>query len=211
VVLDKRIKTWNFFFWEQGQRRSRKIGAMSQYPTKASAWRAAKPMRDAIENQVSINNTTPTVNKLVEQYRAERMPKRVMTRQGYNTWLNHYIIPTWGNCSLQELQARPVDLWLQSLNLTPKRKVHIRGLVRVLWDFAMWRGDVPLQRNPMELVTIKGASKRIRQTAQPHCGRIPAACSATLKDHSTLSRWSVYVSAFVSANASLCAGRMSIG
>ena len=163
VVLDKRIKTWNFFFWEQGQRRSRKIGAMSQYPTKASAWRAAKPMRDAIENQVSIDNTTPTVNKLVEQYRAERMPKRVMTRQGYNTWLNHYIIPTWGHCSLQELQARPVDLWLQSLNLAPKSKVHIRGLVRVLWDFAMWRGDVPLQRNPMELVTIKGASKRIRQ------------------------------------------------
>src|SRR5208283_954453 len=42
-------------------------------------------------------------------------------------------------------------------------KVHIRGLVRVLWDFAMWRGDVPMQRNPMELVKIKGASKRMRQ------------------------------------------------
>ena len=27
----------------------------------------------------------------------------------------------------------------------------------------MWRGDVPVQRNPMELVTIQGASKRIRQ------------------------------------------------
>jgi integrase len=27
----------------------------------------------------------------------------------------------------------------------------------------MWRGDVPMQRNPMALVTVKGASKRIRQ------------------------------------------------
>jgi len=27
----------------------------------------------------------------------------------------------------------------------------------------MWRGDVPTQRNPMELVTIKGASKRTRK------------------------------------------------
>ena len=27
----------------------------------------------------------------------------------------------------------------------------------------MWRGDAPTQRNPMELVTIKGASKRTRQ------------------------------------------------
>ena len=46
VVLDKRIKTWNFFFWENGKRRSRKIGTVSQYPTKASAWRAAKPLRE---------------------------------------------------------------------------------------------------------------------------------------------------------------------
>src|SRR5208282_4656644 len=37
------------------------------------------------------------------------------------------------------------------------------GLVRILWNFAMWRGDVPTARNPMELVTIKGASKRTRQ------------------------------------------------
>jgi integrase len=148
VVLDKRIKTWNFFFWEKG-------GTMNQFPTKASAWRAAKPLRDAIENQISLNNTTPTVTRLVEQYRAEKMPKRLMTRQGYNTWLNHYIVPRWGNCILHELQARPLDLWLQSLNLAPKSKVHIRGLVRVLWDFAMWRGDVPLQRNPMELVACR--------------------------------------------------------
>jgi integrase len=27
----------------------------------------------------------------------------------------------------------------------------------------MWRGDVPIQRNPMELVTIKGASKRMKR------------------------------------------------
>ena len=87
-----------------------------------------------------------------------------MTRQGYNTWLNNYILPKWGACVLLELQARPVDLWLQSLELAPKSKVHIRGLVRALWEFAMWRGDVPTQRNPMELVTIKGATKRVKRT-----------------------------------------------
>jgi len=148
VVLDKRIKTWNFFFWENGKRRSKKIGTVSQYPTKASAWRAAKALRDGVENQVRSISPAPSVSTLVEQYRAEKMPRRAMTRQGYNTWLNQYIIPIipiWGDCTLQELQARSV------------------GLVRVLWDFAMWRGDVPLQRNPMELVTIKGATKRIRQ------------------------------------------------
>jgi integrase len=61
------------------------------------------------------------------------------------------------------VQARPVELWLQSLTLAPKTKAEIRGLLRIVWEFAMWRGDVPTQRNPMELVTVKGASKRQRK------------------------------------------------
>ena len=163
VVFDKRNRTWHFLWWEDGKRRSKVIGSIRDFPTKASVWKVAKPLVDALGSQVRLNRKAPTVSILVEQYRAEKMPRRVMTRQGYNTWLNGYIIPTWGGCTIQELQARPVDLWLQSLALAPKSKVHIRGLVRVLWDFAMWRGDVPVQRNPMELVTVKGATKRIRQ------------------------------------------------
>ena len=163
VVLDKRIKTWNFFFWENGKRRSKKIGTLSQYPTKASAWRAAKPLRDAVENQVSISTAAPTVNTLVEQYRAEKMPKRSDTRRSYEVWLRNHIIPKWGECVLSDVQARPVELWLESLTLAPKSKVHIRGVLSILWDFAMWRGDVPTQRNPMELVTIKGATKRTKK------------------------------------------------
>jgi integrase len=163
VVLDKRIKTWNFFFWESGKRRSKKIGTVSQYPTKASAWRAAKPLRDAVESQVAITNAAPTVNTLVEQYRVEKMPTRHDTRGGYESWLRVYILPKWGNHNLTELQARPVELWLDSLTLAPKSKVHVRGILSALWNFAMWKQDIPIQVNPISLVTIKGASKRIRQ------------------------------------------------
>jgi integrase len=158
VRFDKRRGTWNYLFYDHGKRRSQRIGTKKDYPTKAAAWKAVAPVESKPEAGHAL-----TIGTLVEHYRVEKMPKRKMTRQGYNTWLNHYIVPTWGSSTLQDLQARPVDLWLQSLTLAPKSKVHIRGLVRVLWDFAMWRGDVPLQRNPMELVTIKGASKRTRQ------------------------------------------------
>jgi integrase len=61
------------------------------------------------------------------------------------------------------VQARPVELWLKSLELSPKSRSHIRGLLNTLWDFAMWRGDVSVQRNPMELVTIKDCTKRLRK------------------------------------------------
>jgi integrase len=68
-----------------------------------------------------------------------------------------------GDCQLTEVQARPVELWLQSLKLSPKSKLHIRGMISILWDFGMWRGDVPTKRNPMELARVNGASKRTRK------------------------------------------------
>jgi integrase len=91
------------------------------------------------------------------------MPQRYSTRRSYDVWLRLYVVPRWFDSPITEVQARPVELWLQSLDLTPRSRSSIRGLIRILWEFAMWRGDLPTQRNPMELVTIKGASKRTRQ------------------------------------------------
>jgi integrase len=48
-------------------------------------------------------------------------------------------------------------------NLAPKSKAHVRSMIRLLWDYAMWSGSIPVQRNPMELVTVKGATKRLHK------------------------------------------------
>jgi len=161
VVLDRRIKTWNYFYWEAGKRRSKKIGSLRDFPTKASAWKATTALRHSLNNQT--DSTAPTVLALVEHYRTEKMPKRLDTRGGYESWLRVYILPKWGDHTITELQARPVELWLESLTLAPKSKTHIRGILSALWNFAMWKQDIPIQVNPISLVTIKGASKRIRQ------------------------------------------------
>jgi integrase len=58
------------------------------------------------------------------------------------------------------LKARPVEQWLESLKLSPKSRSHVRGLLHKLWDFAMWSEVVPVQVNPMSLVTVRGSSKR---------------------------------------------------
>ena len=163
VVFDKRRKVWNFLFWENGKRRTKKIGATSQFPTKASAWKETRAFRDLLENAVSAVGNATTVSTLVEQYRMEKMPKRSDTRRAYEVWLKNHILPRWGDSGLTEIQARPVELWLESLSLAPKSKAHIRGVLSILWDFAMWRGQVATQRNPMELVRVKGATKRTRQ------------------------------------------------
>jgi integrase len=110
-----------------------------------------------------VTTDSPQVKTLIEGYRQEKMPVRSDTRRSYESWIKLHIVPKWGQCELSDLQARPVELWLGTLALSPKSKAHIRGLLSTLWDYAMWRGDVATQRNPMELVTIKGASKRTRQ------------------------------------------------
>ena len=158
VVQDKRSKVWNFFWWENGKRKCKVLG---RFPTKAAAWKAARPLRDATETKTIL--ACPRVGELVPQYRIEKMPQRASTRRGYEVYLQKHILPKWQDAELTELQARPVELWLQSLDLAPKSKVHIRGLLRVLWDYAMWRGDVPTLRNPMELVQVRNGSKRTRK------------------------------------------------
>lgn len=129
VVLDKRRKVWNYLVCENGGRRTKLIGTLRDLPTKEAAW-------EAIENGpvTSPNPAAVTLRTLVGQYRVEKMPERASTRRGYQSWLENYILPRWGNSPITELRPRPVELWLQSLKLAPKSKLHLRGLLRLLWD-----------------------------------------------------------------------------
>jgi integrase len=161
VVFNKARSTWNFLWVESGTRRSRRLGTLTELPTRADALQRADSLRRELRLQQQ--RSIVTVKQLVEQYRAEKMPKRSDTRRAYEVWLRNHILPRWGDSVVTDLQARPVELWLDSVSLAPKSKAHVRGVLSILWDFAMWRGDVPTQRNPMELVSVKGLTKRTRQ------------------------------------------------
>jgi integrase len=162
VVQEKGTGVWRFYWWENGKRRARTLGLLG---SKTAAIQAADKVRDEIQKARATQDapTVPTVTQLIEGYRAEKMPKRYSTRRSYDVWLRLYVQPRWGDSAITELQARPVELWLLSLDLTPRSRSSIRFLIGLLWDFAMWRGDVPTARNPMSLVTIPGASKRTRK------------------------------------------------
>src|SRR5262249_23734290 len=114
VVFDKRRQTWNFLWWEGHKRRSTVIGTRQEFPTKNAARRAA-PSIDSLKEVPKSQNGAPTVTTLVEQYRAEEMPTRYSTRRSYEAWFRNHIVPEWGDHPITDLQARPVELWLQSL------------------------------------------------------------------------------------------------
>jgi integrase len=164
VVFDKRRRTWNYLFCENGVRRTKLIGSLREYPTKASAWQAAEDIRQTTLDKPVSN--AHTLRDLAQRYQSERMPSRSETARVYGSWLRNHILPHWGDRAITEVQPRPVELWLRHLELSPKSKSHVRNLLRTLIEFAMWSGVLDIQRNPIDLVVVRGATKRIRK---PRC------------------------------------------
>jgi len=183
VVQDKRDKVWRFWWWENGKRRSKVLG---RFTSKSAAWQAAKPLRDALETKPQLKPGVPTVSALVEQYKAEKMPDRKDTKRTYQSWIRVHILPKWGQSAITDLQARPVEMWLESLPLAPKSRGHIRGILRSLWNFAMWKQAIPMQVNPISLVTVKGASKRRRQPRSLTVEQFRVLLSHLKEPHSTI-------------------------
>ena len=66
----------------------------------------------------------------------------------------------WETTRLSRMKPVAVQEWLKSLNVAPKTKGHTKALMHRLFEKAMLWEMVDLQRNPMELVEIKGISKR---------------------------------------------------
>ena len=144
------------------------IGTLKQFRTKGAAQRQVQPFLPDVLGQPSeiLNSTeseTHTVRALAARYERERLPSRHSTARMYRSWLRNHILPRWGDSPISEVQPRAVELWLRQLNLSPKSKSHVRGMLHLLMEFAMWSGALEFSRNPIDLVVVKGATKRTRQ------------------------------------------------
>ena len=96
------------------------------------------------------------------RYEAEKLPPRSNTARVYRAWLKNHILPYWGTRPIKDLQPRETELWLKPLNLCAKSRAHVRHMLHTLVDFAMWSGVTEIARNPIDLVRVKGSSKRIK-------------------------------------------------
>ena len=159
VRYDKRRKTWNYLWYDGPTRRSKRIGTKQEFPTKAAAWKEV----DRLEVQQPKAQIGDTVLSVITRYEAERMPSRASTARVYRCFLKNHILPKWGDTLIQDVQPRPVELWLRELPLSPKSKTHVRSLMHGLVDFAMWAGLLEISRNPVSLVRNIGATRKVRK------------------------------------------------
>jgi integrase len=85
------------------------------------------------------------------------------TAAGHRSYLKRHIKPKWGSIALTDIKPLEVTQWLKSLPLSPKTRGQLKALIHLLFEKAMLWGLIELQRNPIELVKIKGSSKRLRR------------------------------------------------
>jgi len=159
VRYDKRRKTWNYLWYDGPTRRSKRIGTKQEFPTKAAAWKEVK----SLEIQQPKTQDGDRVRSVITRYEAERMPTRASTARVYRCFMRNHVLPKWGDTLIQDVQPRPVELWLRELPLSPKSKTHVRSLMHGLVEFAMWAGLLDISRNPISLVQNIGATRRVRK------------------------------------------------
>ena len=66
----------------------------------------------------------------------------------------------WGGTLITRIKPLQVQEWLKKMDAAPKTKGHVKALMHRLFEKAMLWEMVEWQRNPMQLVEIKGISKR---------------------------------------------------
>lgn len=77
--------------------------------------------------------------------------------------LKVHIRPKWGRSPISEVKPALVQQWLRGLDVAPKTKRHIKALMHQLFEKAMLWELIPIDRNPMQLVRVKGISKRTKK------------------------------------------------
>jgi hypothetical protein len=160
AVRNEARGTWVCFPKINGKRTTRKLGNLNELSQEQADVRASDKLRSL---NLQTERKSPTVSQVIQQYRIEKMPRRYSTSRSYEVWLGKHVVPKWGEQLITELRPRPVERWLESLDLAPKSRGHVRGLLHKLWSFAVWAEMIPMQENPISLVTVKGSSTRQRQ------------------------------------------------
>jgi integrase len=157
VALDPRSHTWSFRYRDKdGKRKAERIGTKKQYPTKTQAKAAAEPIRLRINSP----EATPaiTLDQVADRYVAERMPSRHSTSRGYLGKLK-IVRAKWGKHALP-LHPDEVEFWLKELKntkgvlYTKKSRKHLKSILLILHDAAMFFRYLPIEANPMTLVKV---------------------------------------------------------
>ena len=173
VEIDKRVTgpdVWIYRWREttsdgRKKRRGFTVGTVEKYRTEAHALKAAEGMRLLINDGVAAREPVlfcSVLDRFLIEQKQEQEAEQIThgTLGSYRSMISQHIHPKWGDVYLQDVRPALVQDWLRKLTLSPAYKGHIRSLMYRLFDRAMIWELIGVDRNPMDLVEVKGISKR---------------------------------------------------
>ena len=173
VEIDKRVTgpdVWIYRWREttsdgRKKRRGFTVGTVQKYRTEAHALKAAEGMRLLINDGVAAREPVlfcGVLDRFLIEQKQEQEAEQIThgTLASYRSMISQHILPRWGDMYLQDVRPALVQDWLRTLTLSPTYKGHIRSLMYRLFDRAMIWELIGVDRNPMDLVEVKGISKR---------------------------------------------------
>ena len=138
----------------------------SDYPTEASVWKAVEGQPASINANTLAGKIHYTFGQLIDRYETEELPTLARSTQGTNrSLLELHIRPKWCDTPLREMRALPVKNWIdRELTFGAASKARAKNLISRLLDLAMlWELIPTVELNPLQLVKVKGSSKRQKQ------------------------------------------------
>jgi len=160
---------WEFRYYEtnpEGKRMRRSVilADRNLYRTEAEARKATQAMLMQLNEEAPrAEMEAPTFGALLDRYIEHELPERHSTRRSHLSNIRKHIRPRWSDQPIDKMKPMAMEQWLRDLPLAPKSKVHIRSLMHLVLKCAERWGLIEIGKNPVTLVRVKNASKRLKR------------------------------------------------
>lgn len=171
-IQRKSGECWRFRWRQDGIQRSEFIGTVKQFPTRAQAEKAAERFRKFANSDAEVI----TIADLIAKFWRDCPPGRETTAASYRSVFKR-IEFRWGNLRIDQFcrDILAVEVWLKELPAigrhpgkgvpalaSPLYRGQVRNLLHLLIEKAMLWNHLQMDRNPLDLIRLKGASKRAK-------------------------------------------------
>jgi integrase len=165
-----RADVWEFRWREPGPDGKRKhrrmvIGSVDEFTDESAARQRITALGLEINfKDARMNPKALTISELIDHYRQRELNpdtvgKTYSTKVTYQGYLNKWILPRWGACTLDRMNAGEVEIWLRSLPLARSSCAKIRNVMSVVFSHGI-RHEI-CARNPIRLVRQSAKRKKI--------------------------------------------------
>ena len=158
---------WEFRFYQtvDGVRKLKvQTFDSAKYPTERDVRKAVEGQLSALNSGTLGGKVDATLGTIIDRYMREEFPAlRHSTQTTNKSLIDLHIRPRWEDVRLADVTAMEVKRWLEKLPFGAASKARTRNAVSKFQDLAMLWEYIPVGRNPMELVRVKGSTKRQKQ------------------------------------------------